>query len=402
MGVRAVKPGTKTWLVGAILGAIVLPMLVVTAQANSSWQADLESAEKSFLQGDKEQSEKFYQQALSEVPDDTARATVINQKGVAQNMQHQFLDAQKSFFDALELRKKALGENDAVTLQTMSNLALATYKSGDEVGAEKLYLECIERKRKIAPKSESLAKSLTNLANLYTDERNCAEAKKLYLEAAEIDTALFGRNNAQVAVDLFNVGVMSQKCLEPKEALTYLDQANAIFSSLGDKYGQVKSLHYSGISHGDLKNYEKASDFSLRALALHEELKGKNHPDTIVHMLSAGDALSATGKNDDAEKLYQQALRAARLDANQSGVRLTECNLALAQLYKKENRPDDAEQCFKKALIHYENLSKKEKRDLYELPLAYSQLLKELKQDQESEHLNHKYLHVYAPDKAGR
>lgn len=396
------KLGTKTWLVGAVLGVLVLPMGVARAQETSSWKADLENAEKFFLQGDKEQSEKFYRQALGEVPDDTARATVINQKGVAQNMRHQFLDAEKSFSEALELRKKTLGENDAVTLQTMSNLALATYKSGDEVGAEKLYLECIERKRKVAPKSESLAKSLTNLANLYTDERNCAEAKKLYLEAAEIDTALFGSNNAQVAVDLFNVGVMSQKCHEPKEALAYLDKAHAIFSSLGDKYGQVKALHYSGISHGDMKNYDKASDFSLRALALHQELKGKDHPDTIVHILSAGDALSASGKYEEAEKLYQQALRAARLDAKSSGVRLTECNLALAQLYKKENKTDDAEQCFKKALIHYENLSKKEKRDLYELPLAYSQLLKELKQTQESEHLNHRYLHVYAPDKAGR
>lgn len=396
------KPGTKTWLFGAVLGVFLLPVAVVRAQENSSWRADLENAEKFFLQGDKEKSETFYQQALNEVPDDTARATVINQKGVAQNLQHQFLDAQKSFSDALELRKKALGENDAVTLQTMSNLALATYKSGEEVAAEKLYLECIERKRKIAPKSESLAKSLTNLANLYTDERNCAEAKKLYLEAAEIDTALFGSNNAQVAVDLYNVGVMSQKCQETKEALHYLDKANTIFASLGDKYGQVKALHYSGISHGDLKNYEKASDFSLRALALHQDLKGKDHPDTIVHILAAGDALAAAGKNDDAEKLYQQALRAARLDTKASSVRLTECNLALAQLYKKENKTDDAEQCFKKALIHYENLSKKEKRDLYELPLAYSQLLKELKQNQESEHLNHKYLHVYAPDKAGR
>lgn len=394
------KGRTKNWLIGALLGGVALPMLAALAQESASWKTDLESAEKFFLEGDKAESEKYYQQAFSEASDDTTRATVVNQKGVAQNMQHQYLDAQKSFSDALELRKKALGENDPVTLQTMSNLALATYKNGDEEAAEKLYLECIERKRKVAPKSASLAKSLTNLANLYTDERNCAEAKKLYLEAAEIDTANFGSNNAQVAVDLFNVGVMSQKCQEPKEALTYLEQANTIFSSLGDKYGQVKSLHYSGLSHGDLKNYDKAAEFSMRALALHQELKGKDHPDTIVHILSAGDALSAAGKTDDAEKLYQQALRAVRLDANPSNVRLTECNLALAQLYKKENRADDAEQCFKKALIHYENLSKKEKRDLYELPLAYSQLLKELKQTQESEHLNHKYLHVYAPDRA--
>ena len=375
-------------------------MPVAQAQESSSWKTDLESAEKFYLDGDQTQSAKFYQLAMSEASDDTARATVINQMGVAQNKQHQFADAQKSFSEALELRKKALGENDPITLQTMSNLALATYKSGDQDAAEKLYLACIERKRKFAPKSESLAKSLTNLANLYTDVRNCTDAKKLYLEAVDIDTANSGGATAQVAVDLFNLGVMLQKCQEPSEALTYLDKANSIFLAIGDKYGQVRALHYSGLSHGDLKNYDQASDFSLRALALHEELKGKDHPDTMVHILSAGDALSAAGKNDDAEKLYQLALHAARADANPNSVLLTECNLSLAQLYKKENKVDDAEQYFKKALIHYETLSKKDKRDLYELPLAYSQLLKELKKNQESENVNHKYLNVYAPDKA--
>ncbi|MBS2000166.1 MAG: tetratricopeptide repeat protein [Cyanobacteria bacterium SZAS LIN-5] len=387
-------------LLTAALACIFLPAPTLFAQASAAWQADLESAEKFYLSGDDVQSKKLYEQALNEVPDDTARATVFNQMGVAQNQKHRFSDAQKSFSQAVELRKKVLGENDPATLQAMSNLALATYKSGDEVDAEKIYLDCIARKRKVSPKSESLAKSLTNLANLYTDERNCTEAKKCYLEAADVDSAIFGSNSAEAGVDLFNVGVMLQKCQQPSEALVYLDKAHAIFAALGDKYGQVRALHYSSLSHGDMKNYEKASQCSARALAMHEELKGKGHPDTIVHLLAAGDALFAASKYDEAEKLYLQALHNVRSSEHPNNVRLTECNLALAQLYKKENRLDDSEQYFKKALIHYEDLSKKEKRDLYELPLAYSQLLKELQQGEESEHLNHKYLHVYAPDRA--
>lgn len=382
------------------LACIFLPSPTLFAQASAAWQADLESAEKFYLSGDDVQSKKLYEQALNEIPDDTARATVFNQMGVAQNQKHRFSDAQKSFSQAVELRKKVLGENDPATLQAMSNLALATYKSGDEVDAEKIYLDCIARKRKVSPKSESLTKSLTNLANLYTDERNCTEAKKYYLEAADVDSAIFGSNSAEAGVDLFNVGVMLQKCQQPSEALVYLDKAHAIFAALGDKYGQVRALHYSSLSHGDMKNYEKASQCSARALVMHEELKGKGHPDTIVHLLAAGDALFAASKYDEAEKLYLQALHNVRSSEHPNNVRLTECNLALAQLYKKENRLDDSEQYFKKALIHYEDLSKKEKRDLYELPLAYSQLLKELQQGEESEHLNHKYLHVYAPDRA--
>lgn len=387
-------------VIGLVSGAIALSAPLALSQAASTWQADLENAEKLYLSGDNLQAKKIYDQALGEVSDDTARATIINQMGVAQNKQHQYTDAQKSFSEALELRKKLLGDSDPTTLQTMSNLALATYKTGDEVAAEKLYLECIERKRKVAPNSESLAKSLTNLANLYADERNCNTARKLYLEAADIDSALFGSSSPQAGVDYFNLGAALQKCRESKDALVYLDKANVIFQKLGDRYSQVKALHYSGLSQGDLKNFDAASEVSKRALALHEELKGKGHPDTIVHILSAGDAACAAGKNAEAEALYLQALHAARAADNPSSFLLTECNLALAQLYKKQNRLDDAEQCFKKAMIHYDDLSKREKRDLYELPLAYAQMLKEFHKDAESERFNHKYLNVYAPDKA--
>ncbi|HEY9733510.1 MAG TPA: tetratricopeptide repeat protein [Drouetiella sp.] len=398
--ISGVKITKRLGLIGMLAGAMALTFPHAQSQTTSAWQTDLESAEKLYLSGDEIQAKKYYEQALAEVPDDTARATVVNQMGVAQNKQHRYIDAQKSFSDALALRKKQLGDTDPVTLQTMSNLALATYKTGDEVEAEKIYLECIERKRKVAPKSESLAKSLTNLANLYADERNCNSARKLYLESADIDSELFGSSSPQVGVDFFNVGAMLQKCQQPEDALVYLDKANAIFQTLGDKYSQIKALHYTGLSHGDLKNFDAASDASKRALSLHEELAGKGHPDTVVHILSAGDAAAAATKYAEAEQLYLQALHTARNADNPSNLLLTECNLALAQLYKKQKRLDDAEQCFKKAMVHYEDLTKREKRDLYELPLAYSQLLKELNQSAESEHLNHKYLNVYAPDKA--
>lgn len=394
------RANKKLRLFNLCIGIFSMSVLAAGAQTGTSWQSDLEAAEKSYLAGDETQAKTYYERALGEASDDTARATILNQMGVAQIKLHRFVDAQKSFSDAFELRKKRLGESDSTTLQTLSNLALATYKNGDEVEAEKLYQECIERKRKVSPNSESLAKSLTNLANLYTDERKCAEAKTLYLEAAEVDSAVFGAKSVQTGLDLFNAGAMLQKCQQPKEALVYLDRANSIFEALGDKHGQVRSLHYSGLSHGDMKNFDQAAQVSMRALNLHEQLKGQGHPDTVVHMLSAGDALAAASRDAEAEKLYLQALHTVKAAEHPSGLFLTQCNLALAQLCRKEKRTDDAEQYFKKAMIHYEDLSKKEKRELYELPLAYSQLLKELQQDQESEHLNHKYLNVYAPDKA--
>jgi tetratricopeptide (TPR) repeat protein len=159
----------------------------------------------------------------------------------------------------------------------------------------------------------------------------------------------------------------------------------------------VKTLHYISLCYGALKQYDAAAKTSLQALALHEAVKGTGHPDTITHLLSAADAIDAAGDKIGAEKLYKQALATARAATDPSNVRLAECNLELAQFYKKLDRKDEAEQYFKKALVHYEELNKKDKRSLYDLPLAYSQLLRELKRDEESDRLAHKYLNIYAP-----
>jgi tetratricopeptide (TPR) repeat protein len=186
-------------------------------------------------------------------------------------------------------------------------------------------------------------------------------------------------------------------CNDAKQALTYLEKAKDMYTAVADKYGSVKALHYISLCHGSLHEFDKAKDASLNALALHEELKGKGHPDTLVHLLSAADSLSAAGDLDQAEKLYKQALACARSAQEPSNAKLAECNLDLAQVCLKQKHPDDAEQYFKKALVHFDLLSKKEKRSLYDLPTAYAEFLRSNNRISESEQVAHNYLDVYAP-----
>lgn len=361
------------------------------------WETLLNNAEAELVTNDNAAaSEKLTEQALEAAPDEISRATVLNHTGVMRMAKRRFADAQKAFSQSFEIRKKELGETHEKTLQTLSNLGLATYKTGDEKKAEELYKRCIEDKRKGNVPGVSLSSTLTNLGNLYADQHRCGEAKKVYEEALEVDRKILGDEHSEVARDQFNIGVVLFKCNQFAEALPFLQKANDSYTALSDKSGTVKTLHYMALCHHALNDHDKALAMSMKALEMHEGHKGVGHPDTLVHLMNAADSADAAGKTDAAEKMYKQALDAIEAHPNRDNLRLTETNLELAQFYKRHGKIDQSEHYFKRALIHYEHLSKREKRNLYELPLAYSKLLGELKREGESDHLARKYLHVYS------
>jgi tetratricopeptide (TPR) repeat protein len=361
------------------------------------WESTVEKAEQSLLDNDPDQCAKFCADALAAAPDQIARATVHNQIGVIEMQQHRFRDAKESFAKALDLRKTYTGVDAPLTLQSMSNLALATYKSGSAAEAKELYKHCIERKRVAVPQSNSLANTLTNFANVYSDERNCPEAKNLYQEALEIDTKVFGANHKEVATDLFNLGALHYRCNQFEDALAYLDKAQQVYTAIDDKYGTMKCLHYQSLCYSGLQQFDKSVEQAMRSLELHEQIAGKGHPDTIVHLLNAAQSLDAAGSTDKAEQLLKQALQSAKSAADPSNLCMAECNLELAQFCRRHGDNDQSEQYFKAALVHYDALTKKQKRDLYEIPQAYSELLHGLKKNAESEEIAHRYLEVYAP-----
>jgi tetratricopeptide (TPR) repeat protein len=114
-------------------------------------------------------------------------------------------------------------------------------------------------------------------------------------------------------------------------------------------------------------------------------------------VLNAAKSFKAAGNFGKAEELCKQVLADSRQQEVQNNLILAETNLELAEIYEQQGQTDEAEHYYKKALTHYDELTKREKRTLYELPLSYSNLLKQLKRKQESEIIAHKYLDVYAP-----
>jgi tetratricopeptide (TPR) repeat protein len=393
------------------------------------WNADEESAERAFLEAHYTEAERLWAVALADAakigPEDLKVAQTLNQ------MTHLFIhegrlkEAEPLLKRALSIREKSLGKDNILTAETLGNLALIEKRLGHDAEAEKLYLEVLDiKEHKLGDSSPSVAITKTNLANLYAEMHKCLEAKKLYQEALAIDEKAYGTNHEEVANDCLNIGALLYHCGQPEEALSYLIQASKIEPASNS--AKIPILHYIGLCHAKLKNLDKAEACYKQALQLHETVKGKGHPDGMVHLFNLARAIDEQGRTEEAEHLYKGALATAEgnkqsaalsnssterggsmaiapgdgknsieAGSTYSPYKCAECCIEIAHFYHRHQKFEEAEKYYKEALEFYDKLSNEERRKLYELPRAYADLLRELKREKESDAMARRYLDVF-------
>jgi tetratricopeptide (TPR) repeat protein len=118
--------------------------------------------------------------------------------------------AEKHYLKALEIKKKALGED---------HIELSTYYAnlGDVYRDKRLtdlaieyYLKSVEihKKASLEDADPELAKQLNELGVMYYDRRELNKAEGYYLEAIEINKKVFPKENSGLVVYLSNLGLL--------------------------------------------------------------------------------------------------------------------------------------------------------------------------------------------------
>ena len=388
------------------LSAMTLVFSATTVVSNADdaeWTGAEEKAEKAFVDGKYQEADALWKNALATAeklgPNDLRVAQTINQMTHLFVHEKRYDEAVPLLKRALDIRVKSLGENNMLTAENLGNLALMDHKLGDDLEAEKLYQRALEiKEKKLGDRSPSVAITKSNLAGLYAEMKNCSEAKTLYMDALAIDERAYGGNHEEVANDALNLGVLLYNCNHPQDALEYLQRSSKINQTIAvNGQAQVRTLHYMGLCQAMLKSPAEAEKSYKQALAVQESIKGKGHPDTIVHILNIAKVADEQGRKDEAEKLYKDSLGTLEAARPADKYALTECQLELGHFYHRHNQNDEAEKNYKSALQNYETLTRNQQRKLYELPRAYADLLKESKRETESDDMSKKYLNLYQP-----
>ena len=131
--------------------------------------------------------------------------------------------AEPLYRQALEIRKKALGEEHPDYATSLNNLAALYHAMGAYDRAEPLCRQALEiRKKALGEGHPDYATSLNNLAALYRAMGAYDRAEPLYRQALEITKKALGEEHPDYATSLNNLAALYQATNRPQQALTTL------------------------------------------------------------------------------------------------------------------------------------------------------------------------------------
>ncbi|MEH1809678.1 tetratricopeptide repeat protein [Nostoc sp.] len=240
-----------------------------------------------------------------------AFATSLNNLAGLYKSTGKYSKAELLYQQALELRKRLWGEHHADVAVSLNNLALLYDEQGRYDEAEPLYLQSLElEKRLVGENHLSFALILNNLALLYYHQGRYSEAEPLSQQAIELDKQFLGEENPDVATDLHNLGLIYRAQGRYSEAESLFLQSLELKQRVLQKAHPLlaDTIYALGYMYREQGRYNEAEPLCIKALELDRHLLGENHPNVAESLNNLAEIYRATGRYDEAQPLYLQAL----------------------------------------------------------------------------------------------
>ena len=202
---------------------------------------------------------------------------------------------------ALAIREQQLGATHPDTATSLNNLAALYQSQGKYAEAEPLYQRALAiREQQLGPSHPDTATSLNNLAVLYTSAGQvCAKPSHCIMRALAIREQQFGATTSQ----------HGDQPEQPGRALPrqgkYARSRAVLSACTGDPRAAVRSLSIptqlpaSTIWQHSTRaraSMSEAEPLFKRALAIHEQQLGAQHPDTATQPQQSGCLYTNTGQ----------------------------------------------------------------------------------------------------------
>ncbi|WP_414590159.1 tetratricopeptide repeat protein, partial [Scytonema sp. PCC 10023] len=219
---------------------------------------------------------------------------------------------------ALEMRKRLLGEQHPDVAQSLNALAALYQNQGRYTQAEPLFRQALEmRKRLLGQQHPDVATSLNDLAALYQKQGRYSEAEPLHRQALEMTKRLLGEQHPSVATSLNNLAALygSQGRYTEAEPL-YRQALEMTKRLLGEQHPSVaSSLNNLALLYESQGRYSEAEPLYRQALEMTKRLLGEQH------------LLVATSLNNLAFLYWRQAKITNALEIFGNGLQVDEQNL---------------------------------------------------------------------------
>ncbi len=279
--------------------------------------------------------------------------TLVN-SGRCLHQLYQFEEAERLLRRALRIASQGHPPDDAEVALIQHDLG-TVYRTIGRYSRAEVLLKDAESKLK-GKNTELLADTLDELGSVYADSGDFKAAIPYFEEEVKIQKRLYGEENeskrAKLAQGLHNLGMnlwragrfteverLYKEALQLSEKVWGRDSANVAI-----QIGNAGFLYY------DLGRFDEAETNADRALKSTEK-DAQKHPDLLADALDLKAKLLAfQGKFQDAETDLQRSLELRRDRLGKDNVAVSDSLLYLANLYRDTKRFTEAEPRYQEAL----------------------------------------------------
>jgi tetratricopeptide (TPR) repeat protein len=262
-------------------------------------------------------------------------------------------EARKQLERALDLRRRALGAENPLTLRTMSRLGRIAELQGKYPEAEALLSQTLKiRRRVLGSDHPDTLYSMNQLANVYYRRGKYAQAEALQSQTLEIQRRVLGSEHPETLSSMNSL------------ALVYFYQ---------DKYAQAEALHSQtleikrrvlgpehpstlgtmnnlALDYNGQGNYPQAAALFSQTVEIERRVLGPEHPNTLSSMTSLAVVYREQGKYAQAEALQSQTLEIQRRVLGPEHPETLSSMNNLALVYKNEGKYAQAEPLYSQTL----------------------------------------------------
>ena len=245
---------------------------------------------------------------------------------------------------ALELRILHGGESSAEVADSRNRLGNILRRYGRLVEAEPLLLEALAWRQANGPVDHDLADSYNNVAPLQNDLGHYQQAEATLRRSIALHRQAGGADTERVTAPLHNLSLSLRRQGRLDEAREASLEALAIKQADPDwsQTSLAVTLAVLANIEREAGRLEQALDYSNRALALREQVYGRDNVMIASGLVTHANVLIAQGDMTAGEALFREALELHRSAGSLDSLRAADIQLGLGRLMIDLDRPDTA------------------------------------------------------------
>ena len=267
--------------------------------------------------------------------------------------QSQYAQAESLFKHVMQVQRRILGEDNSETLGVIRSLAEVYYRMGRYPEAESILREVIEKTRRLHPENrQELLRELIDLANAYAEEARVADAESVATEALGLSRRLHGENHPNTMSCLHVLAKIYRLQNKPEEAGKIIA---ALLAGSQKLYGaeDPRTLLFTNdlaAMYRSQGRFAEAADLATRLVETSKRTNGPEHELTLAYECNLAAFLEALGRFAEAEQRASKNLETLRRVSGEDDIWAISTGRVLGILYKAQGRYTEAEPLLLKTL----------------------------------------------------